>query len=287
MTIIDKKHVSASFSRFACQYDEHAIVQHEIGQRLLERCQLLRHSPRRVLDLGSGTGTFLKPLQKLFPKAHIIGVDLAWGMVEHAHKQRSVWQSIFQPSNNFVADMEALPFADHSIDLMFSNCVFQWSQDLTSLFKEIKRCLAPEGALFFSTFGPMTLHEVKRCWAKIDDQRHVHDFQPLQILGDQLLSTLSQPVVDQEHITLEYQSLDRLLKDLKNTGARNLASDRRQGLTPPSYLKQLKILFDQEYALHGSFPCTYEVIYGHALAPKPINTDHNTFHVSVKHGTSL
>ena len=286
MITYDKKQLSNSFSRFAPLYNEHAIVQHEIGQRLLERCQLLRQPVKRVLDLGSGTGMFLKPLQKLFPKAHIIGVDLSLGMVEYAQKQRSLWQSWFEPSHNFVADMDALPFADNSIDLIFSNCVFQWSHHLPSLFSELKRCLTPDGSMFFSTFGPQTLHEIKQCWANIDSQQHVHDFVPLQSIGDTLLSCgFAQPVVDQECITLEYQSLSQLLKDLKNTGARNLSPKRQKGLTPPSSLKKLETLFAQELKKQGHFGCTYEVIYGHAIKPKTLNTDHNTFHVSVKHGT--
>lgn len=283
----DKQQVASSFSRFAPYYNDHAIVQQEIGLRLIERCRLLRHRPLTILDLGSGTGSLIQPLRKAFPKAHILGLDLAWGMMMQAKKKISFWQSLSSKYSHVQGDMEVLPFKDATFDLIFSNCTLQWANDLEQVFKEVKRCLKSDGSLFFSTLGPSTLKEIKHCWSQVDEKPHVHDFHDLQNYGNKLMhSGLKQPVVDQENITLEYQALDTLLKDLKFTGARNLNQNRHRGLTSPSKLKKLRALFEKHKTNHV-FPCTYEVIYGHAVSmhPIPFNQNH-TFPLKLKHANT-
>ena len=83
----DKVAIARTFSRVAKHYDEAAFVQEEIGQRLLERCQWLKVQPASILNLGSACGRFTQALQKLYPKAQIIGLDGAFGMCEIALKK--------------------------------------------------------------------------------------------------------------------------------------------------------------------------------------------------------
>ena len=261
----DKNQVAHSFSRFAESYNEHAFVQKEIGQRLLERCLWLRDSPKRILDLGSGTGMMIPFLKKAFPKAEIVELDRAFGMLLQSKNDRSLWDKLRATKSLIQGDLESIPFQANTFDLIYSNCTLQWANDLNHAFKEVARVLTPKGSFFFTTLGPGTLHEIKGCFQEIDEFPHVHDFVDLQSYGDLLFkSGLDSPVVDQAPLTVTYQNLNACLRDLRNTGARNLNPDRSKGLTPPSKAKKLQQLFQKQLDQKGHFPCTYEVIYGHA-----------------------
>lgn len=261
-----KKQVADSFSRFAKSYDKHAFIQKEIGKRLIERAQYLKQPPLRILDLGSGPGIMFNLLRKSFPKAQIIGLDIAWGMVHSA--KAGFWQSLVNKTHVVQADMESVPFTEQSFDMVFSNCAFQWSNDLTKLFAQIKHLLKPQGSLFYSTFGPDTLYEFKHLWSEVDDKPHVHEFLDMHHYGDAMLkSGLIQPVVDQEHVTLTYTRLKTLLDDLKYTGARNFSPKRTRGLTGRTTFNKLENAFVHVLNNHKLFNCTYEVIYGHAIKP--------------------
>lgn len=76
-----KSEISNSFNRIAREYQRAAKVQAEIGTRLFERLDYLKINPRRILDLGAGTGLFSHQLQKKYPKAQIISLDIAFDML--------------------------------------------------------------------------------------------------------------------------------------------------------------------------------------------------------------
>ena len=99
--------------------------------------------PRRILEIGTGTGSGAAILKARFPQAEVTGVDLSPEMVRIA--QTKVDGVSFEP-----ADASRLPFADGSFDLVAQN-------NVPVYFGEIARVLAPGGrVLITSTFGPAT-----------------------------------------------------------------------------------------------------------------------------------
>jgi ubiquinone/menaquinone biosynthesis C-methylase UbiE len=99
--------------------------------------------PKRILEIGTGTGSGAAVLKARFPGAEITGVDLSPEMVRIA--QAKVQGVSFEP-----ADASRLPFADASFDLVAQN-------NVPVYFAEIDRVLAPGGrVLVTSTFGPIT-----------------------------------------------------------------------------------------------------------------------------------
>lgn len=266
---MNKSEIARSFSRAAKTYDQHAFVQQEVGNRLLERLDYLQKKPSTILDVGAGTGFQTRALQQKFPESRVLGIDIAHGMTHYARSKQS-WRLWKNNPHYLCADAENLPFANNSIDLIFSNFTLQWCVDLARTFTEFKRVLRSDGMIFFSTLGPQTLHELKSSFAQVDTKTHVNDFIDMHDIGDHLLNLrFSDPVIDMEMITIEYPDVKTLLEDLKGTGAHNVNLNRPAGcLSKQHYLRMLEAYEDFKQP-NGRLPASYEVIYGHAWQQEP------------------
>lgn len=267
--LIDKARVRASFDRAAGSYDAAAILQREVRERMLQRLELVKITPRVILDAGCGTGHASVALGKRYRDSQVISLDIAMGMLQQtlAHypwTKRLLGQK--RPSA-LCADIEQLPLKDASLDLIWSNVAIQWCNDLDSAFTCMARVLRPEGLLMFSTFGPDTLKELRA--ASGGDHVHVSRFIDMHDIGDALVRAgFSDPVLDVERFVLTYDDVLSVMRDLKAIGAHNAAAGRARGLLGRGFLNRLTEAYEQ-FRHEGKLPATYEVVYGHAWKPQP------------------
>ncbi len=260
---IDKQCARRAFAKAADSYDAAAVLQHEIGQRMLDRLDYVKLKPRRILDIGCGTGVATKKLLRRYPKAEVLALDFALPMLEHT-RRRGRW---LRRPRCLCADLDQLPLAAQSVDLVFSNAAIQWSADPAGAIAEMHRVLRPGGLLMFSSFGPDTLHELRAAWGEVDGRAHVHGFVDMHDYGDMLLAAgMADPVMDAERITLTYADTLALMRDLKAIGANNAAADRERALTGPRRMAALARAYERFRDADGRLPASYEVVYGHAWA---------------------
>ena len=111
----DTHHVQRAFARAAQTYDAHAVLQHEVEQRLLERLDYVTAPPVRALDLGCGPGRAALAMRQRWKSAQVIALDLAAPML------RLIKPAWLRPIQRVNADARALPLADSSVDVLFSN----------------------------------------------------------------------------------------------------------------------------------------------------------------------
>ena len=261
---LDKLSIKKSFNRASKSYDRAAILHNEVLSRLLQRLEYIHCQPANVIDIGCGTGKGIAGLRDIYPRSKIVGLDLAFSMLQESKKQ----YGLLRKKRVVNADMENMPFADNSFDMLFSNLALQWVNDLGSTFKQFARIGKSGSLLMFATFGPDTLKELRQSWSEIDRKPHVHQFIDMHDIGDALMvSGFSQPVVDAEYIRLEYRQFRQLFEDLKNTGANNADKNRGRGLTTPAIFKRLEDCYRQTGYEQGKFIATYELVYGHAWLP--------------------
>jgi ubiquinone/menaquinone biosynthesis C-methylase UbiE len=111
-------------------------------QAALER---LPEPPRRVLDLGTGTGLVARLVAARFPDAAVIGVDISERMIEQARRRTESARVSYQ-----VADAEHLPFEDRAFDLVTLG-------NMIPFFDELARIVASGGRVLFAfSAGPET-----------------------------------------------------------------------------------------------------------------------------------
>ena len=260
---IDKRLARRSFEQAAAGYDQVAVLQQEIARRLLERLDYVKISPGVVLDAGAGTGVAAESLLKRYPRARVIALDFALGMLERT-RRRGTW---LRRPVCVCADAETLPLASGSVDLLFSSATLQWCNDLEGTFREFLRVLRPGGLLMFTTFGPDTLRELRSAWSRADGYAHVSTFLDMHDIGDALVrNRFADPVMDVERLTLTYESVPALMQDLKTLGAHNVTTGRSRGLTGPHRFKRMIEAYET-FRREGRLPASYEVVHGHAWAP--------------------
>lgn len=131
----------------------------KIGDALLEG----RVPPgARILDVGCGTGGFLRHAGQEWKTTHLTGTDIAEAAIAIARQD--------VPGDLRVAPMSALPFDDMAFDLVVTHDVLQHvhEQELSRSCDELRRVLAPRGVLLLRTNGSRRLRRERDDWRAFD-----------------------------------------------------------------------------------------------------------------------
>ena len=255
---LDRGGVRAAFDRAGTTYESAARLQGRVAQELLTRLEAFRFEPRVVLDLGAGTGRASAELKRRYPRAQVLALDLAPGMLRQARHNLRLWRRF----HRVCADAQHLPLKSAGVDLVFSSLMLQWCEPLDAALAEVRRVLKADGFFAFSTFGPATLQELRRAWAAADDFNHVNHFIDVHDVGDALVRAgFTEPVLDVDRIELRYQDALALMRDLKAIGAHNVTAGRPRTLLGRAHLARMQAAYERE-RVNGMLPATYEVIYG-------------------------
>jgi len=265
-----KRLVRRAFEHAAAGYDAHAVLQREVGARMLARLDYVKIAPGAVLDAGTGTGFVLPLLRDHYPDSKLYALDVAPAMLAQARRRAAWWQRLRGRGARLVCgDVEQLPLRAAAVGLVWANLILQWVIAPERAFAEVQRVLEPGGLFMFSTFGPDTLRELRDAYQGADNYAHVNRFIDMHDLGDLLMQAgFADPVMDMEHITLTYADVRGLLRDLKALGAHTVLDGRRPTVAPRALLARVERNYEA-LRRDGRLPATFEVVYGHAWKAPP------------------
>ena len=257
--LLHRAAVRQYFDKASATYDESAVLAEQLRDQMIGRLDWINFTPEAILDLGCGTGHGAARLAARCPKARIVALDASPAMLREAAKRddasRIEW---------LLGEAEALPLPEAGFDLVFSNLMLPWCEDLDAVFAEVARVLKQRGLFSFTTFGPDTLVELRAAWRAVDEAAHVHPFTDMHDLGDGLVRAgFSEPVLDVTRYTLTYPDVDALMRDLKAIGAQNASSGRGRGLTGRGRMQAMAAAYES-FRVHGVLPASHEVVFGQA-----------------------
>lgn len=223
-------------------------------------------------------------LQRRFPDAQVLGLDASLSMLAaarqdhfaaHSSVNRLLKKWLSRKAGAGMAaftelvcgDFAQLPVARDSVDLIWSNLALHWHPQPDRVFAEWRRVLRVDGLLMFSCFGPDTFKELRAAFSAIDGFSHALPFVDMHDFGDMLVHAgFSTPVMDMETITVTYETVDKLISDVRAWGGNPLAT-RRKSLTGKNAWNRVVTALDNMRKPDGRIPLTFEVIYGHAFRP--------------------
>jgi ubiquinone/menaquinone biosynthesis C-methylase UbiE len=180
-------------------------------------------------------------------------------------------------ANLIVADEEALPFRDASLDLAVSALALQFVNDLPGTLVQIRRALKPDGLFLAALVGGETLTELRQAFAAAESDieggasPRVAPFADVRALGDLLQRTgFALPVTDSDRYTLRYQSPFALMAELRRMGATNaLVARRRTPLRRATLLRMAEIYQERFADADGRVRATFDVVWLSGWAPHP------------------
>jgi malonyl-CoA O-methyltransferase len=265
MQKIDRKRVKDSFGRQARDYESNASVQKRVLTGFLEILKKEHLSPRRLLDVGCGTGMLLRALRECYVNSCAVGVDLAPGMSSEARENLKTDSR----THILTGDAEHLPLLDSSFDLVLSTSAFQWLNELDVAFREAYRVLSPGGVFCFALFGGKTLYELRSSFRRAVAERgpvgkdRTHNFFSLKDVEIALSRSGFSVCRVSSRIELDiHDDVAALLRSLKRIGAGNASLPAPRGLVGKRTMKDLVDSYRETYGGDAGIPATYEIIYG-------------------------
>lgn len=208
--------IRRKFSRAAGSYDQYARVQYQCAQ-LLGKQLPGGPGPRKILEIGCGTGNYTRALRQLYPNAEILALDFSSAMVERARARNT------GPKTTIICT-EAENFLDNhsgTYDLITSNATFQWLKDLNLVFSNCARLLAQDGSVHISSFGPETMKDLARACQEVVDpeiQTSAAAFASGKIIQELAEPWFSNIMISEEIIQREYCSIIDMLRHIQKTG---------------------------------------------------------------------
>jgi SAM-dependent methyltransferase len=174
-----------------------------------------------------------------------------------------------------VADEEALPFADQTLDLVVSGLSLQAVNDLPGVLVQIRRALKPDGLFLAALLGGNTLTELRQSFAVAESELEggvsprVAPFPDLRDLGALLQRAgFALPVTDIDRITVRYATPLGLLRDLRHMGAANpLVERRRVPLRRTTLARAMEVYAERFVDPDGKVRASFEIIWLSGWSP--------------------
>ena len=227
-------------------------LQDEIAERMLQKLDIVKLDVHDVLIVPDFAGKHLDVIAKRFPNVRIFSIadERESGFQIWRAKAMSNWRSVFSsttlPLENYTSSGK-FDIPDNSVDLVFSDLLLQDLSDPKHFLQECWRVLREGGLIAFSYLGPDTGKELRTLGMSELKLKNLLSPWDMHDMGDALLAErFSDPVMDMEYLTLDYEKPELLLADVSALKLMHSA---------PPVIPEMRVLPKK---------LTLEVVYGHA-----------------------
>jgi malonyl-CoA O-methyltransferase len=252
---------------------------------MADKLDMIRLQPTRWVDWGAFLGGAAPEVARRYPRAQREVVEPTADLLQRsrAAAQRPGWRRWWPGAGapgvhaRLSDDSPTAPAAD----LLWANMVLHGVDDKSALLGRWRQVLAPGGMLMFSCLGPDTLRELRELYLEAGWGPAAPDLWDMHDVGDALVHAgFSDPVMDMEHLRLSWPSAAALLEELRALGG-NGAPGRFPGCRTPRWRGRLQTLIEARLGDDQGRPAlTFEIIYGHALAPTTGSSTQGVTHIS-------
>jgi SAM-dependent methyltransferase len=235
----------------------------DLGERL---SAVLRRFERAV-DLASPTEAV---------RSRLRGTDLVSSIIAVTDRELAA-AAARETDPAIVADAEALPLRDDSLDLVVSALALQFVNDLPGTFVQVRRALKPDGLFLAALIGGDSLIELRQAFAAAEAELEhgvsprVAPFADVRAIGMLLQRAgFALPVTDIERLVVRYESPFGLMQDLRRMGAANpLFERRRTPLRRRTLMRMAQIYAERFSDADGRVRATFEIVWLSGWKPHP------------------
>lgn len=268
--IFDRRVLRRHRARAAAGIADHDFLLREVAERLLDRLQDIRRHFPLALDLGCHHGVVGELLA-----AHPAGLGGIETLVQADLAPAMVRLAAARGGPALAADEEALPFAEHSLDLVLSVLSLHWVNDLPGTLLQIARVLKPDGLFLAAMIGGDSLQELRAALMQAEIEieggasPRVSPFADLRDLGALLQRAgFALPVADVDSLTVTYPSALALMHDLRGMGESGADRNRRRGMSRRETLLRAAAIYQETHAdAAGRIPARFDILYLTGWAP--------------------
>jgi SAM-dependent methyltransferase len=238
-----------------------------VADDLVERLGAVLRRFDVAVDLGTPTDAVRKALARLGTVDTIVAVCTT----DENLLPRNANEKIV------IADEEALPFRDGSLDLVVSALALQFVNDLPGTLIQTRRALKPDGLFMAALIGGETLTELRQAFAAAESEieggasPRVAPFADVRELGALLQRAgFALPVTDVDRLCVRYDSVFALMHDLRRMAATNALIERRRAPLRRATLTRMAEIYGQRFAdPDGRLRVTFEIVWVSGWAPHP------------------
>ena len=243
----------------------------EVASRMMDRLQWIKLQPQAWAHWGAVRGGLKAHalLAQKYPDSTCFVAEVVEQRIQVAIE--NIAKPWWNPIGWVRKPTRFERLAPGAVDMLWANMALHEAADPQSLLAEWHKALKVNGFLMFSCLGPDTAVELRELYRKLGWPPAGHQLTDMHDWGDMLVQTgFAEPVMDMERITLTYESPARLLAELAELG-RNFHPARFGALRGQKWRERLEAALAEHLVQgpDGRLALTFEVIYGHALKPKP------------------
>jgi malonyl-CoA O-methyltransferase len=252
-----RRHLQARFSAAALVYDDFASVQRAVADRLLAGIAYVG-APRRVLDIGCGTGHLTRQLAATWPSAEVEGIDLAPGMIEQARRRSATRSRPVFIVGDAMRHTSAAPY-----DLLASSSTLHWIQPLRRTLAHLAGLLAPGGQFAFAIMLDQTLRELRAARAHVvPDNLSVESMPAAESVRSALAGVnLRLEQEEEESHVVHAPSAREMVRQLQSQGVTGGALSRGNRSLTRHQMHQLFAYYDVHFRDAAGVTATYHAGY--------------------------